>query len=147
MKISDFGLARALATGEEYNGPAFTMTHMALGTPDFVAPEALDGDSVEPTADTGSGTTTATGIASASKDKPFENSLGMRFVPVLITGGPSDGKTVLFSVRETRVKDYETFIKHNRDREWSEPDFEQEADPPALNMIWEGTYGNGVKTG
>ena len=71
----------------------------------------------------------------------------MRFVPVPITGGPSDGKTVLFSVRETRVKDYETFIKQNRDREWSEPDFEQEAYPPALNMIWEGTYGNGVKTG
>lgn len=43
----------------------------------------------------------------ATIDKPFINSLGMRFVPVSIRGGgPSDGKVVLFSVFETRAADY-----------------------------------------
>ena len=34
---------------------------------------------------------TTDGPAAATKDEPFENSLGMRFVPVPITGGPTDG--------------------------------------------------------
>lgn len=43
VKVADFGLAKtvALVDGED-TGPALTMTNMALGTPDFVAPEALD---------------------------------------------------------------------------------------------------------
>lgn len=48
------------------------------------------------------------GPAAATKEKPFENSLAMKFVPIT-TGG----KKVLFSVWETRRKDYETYAKAN----------------------------------
>lgn len=43
------------------------------------------------------------------------NSLGMRFIPVRIAGGPTDGKAVLFSVWETRVDDFEAFLRANKD--------------------------------
>ena len=49
--------------------------------------------------------------ATASKDAPFVNSLGMKFVPVPITGGPTSGQRVLFSIWETWVQDYDTFAK------------------------------------
>ncbi|MEM9283616.1 MAG: protein kinase, partial [Verrucomicrobiota bacterium] len=42
VKIADFGLAKR-ASGPD-DGPALTMTNMAIGTPDFVAPEALNPD-------------------------------------------------------------------------------------------------------
>ncbi len=45
----------------------------------------------------------------ATKDRPFVNTLGMKFVPVPITGGPTGGQRVLFSVWETRLQDYEVF--------------------------------------
>jgi formylglycine-generating enzyme required for sulfatase activity len=80
---------------------------------------------------------TATSIASATEARPFENSLGMRFVPVPITGGPSDGHPVLFSIWETRVKDYAAFIKAHPERQWSEPDFPQEDDHPAVMVSWD----------
>ncbi len=80
---------------------------------------------------------TALSTAAATKDKPFENSLGMRFVPVPITGGPTDGQRVLFSVWETRVKDYADFIKKDRNREWPVPDFNQADDHPAVIVSWE----------
>ena len=74
--------------------------------------------------------------ANATKEKPFENSLGMKFVPVPITGGPTDGKRVLFSVWETRVKDYEAFVKVTK-REWTKPDFPHTGDHPAGNVVWD----------
>jgi len=74
--------------------------------------------------------------ATAAPEKPFENSLGMRFVPVPITGGPSEGKTIRFSVWETRVQDYAAFVKDEK-REWRKPDFEQGDDHPAVNVSWE----------
>jgi formylglycine-generating enzyme required for sulfatase activity len=43
-------------------------------------------------------------LAGVSKDKPYQNSLGMAFVPA---GTPR----VLFSVWETRVKDFEAFVE------------------------------------
>jgi formylglycine-generating enzyme required for sulfatase activity len=69
----------------------------------------------------------------ATKDAPFVNTLGMKFVPVPITGGPTDGKRVLFSIWETRVQDYEAFVKDSP-REWAKPDFEQGPTFPAVNV-------------
>ncbi len=73
----------------------------------------------------------------ATKDKPYENSLGMKFVPVPITGGPSDGKRVLFSIWETRVEDYKAFIKTDRTREWHDADYIQTDDHPAVIVSWD----------
>lgn len=42
VKIADFGLAKSLSTDTEDSMPALTMTNVAVGTPDFVAPEALE---------------------------------------------------------------------------------------------------------
>jgi formylglycine-generating enzyme required for sulfatase activity len=42
----------------------------------------------------------------ATKDAPFLNSLTMKFVPIEITGGPTSGKRVLFSIWQTRVRDF-----------------------------------------
>jgi len=72
-------------------------------------------------------------VAIATKDTPFVNTLGMKFVPVPITGGPTDGKRVLFSVWETRMQDYEVFAKETK-RKWEKPDFEQGATHPAVNL-------------
>ena len=65
--------------------------------------------------------------AAATKDAPFVNSLGMKFVPVPITGGPTDGKRVLFSIWETRVQDYEAFATETK-REWPKPALRQGRD-------------------
>ncbi len=81
--------------------------------------------------------TKSTDLTSATKEKPFENNLGMKFVPVPITGGPSDGKTVLFSIWETRVADYAAFIKANPGRDWPKLDFPQQDDHPAVNVSWD----------
>ncbi|MDP1590426.1 MAG: serine/threonine-protein kinase, partial [Prosthecobacter sp.] len=67
---------------------------------------------------------TASQPSKATKDKPFVNNLGMKFVPVPISGGPTDGKTVLFSMWDTRVQDYEVFANETQ-RAWPKPDFEQ----------------------
>ena len=72
----------------------------------------------------------------AAQARPFTNTLGMRFVPVPITGGPSGGQRVLFSVWETRVQDYEAFAKETQ-REWQKADFEQGPTHPAVDMGWE----------
>jgi serine/threonine protein kinase len=74
--------------------------------------------------------------STASKDAPFINSLGMKFVPVPITGGPTDGKRVLFSIWETRVQDYTVFAAETK-RPWPKPNFEQQPAHPVVNVSWE----------
>ena len=69
------------------------------------------------------------GVSATTKEKPFVNSLGMRFVPVPETN-------VLFSVWETRVKDYQAFCDATG-RSWEKPKFQQTADHPAANVSWE----------
>jgi len=75
-------------------------------------------------------------LQSATKDQPFVNTLGMKFVPVPILGGPTGGQRVLFSVWDTRVQDYEVFVKETK-RGWPKPDFEQGPTHPAVNVSWE----------
>ena len=66
--------------------------------------------------------------ASATKERSYVNSLGMKFVPVA-------GTKVLFSVWETRVQDYEVFAKETK-REWPKPDYQQGPTHPAVNVGW-----------
>ena len=72
----------------------------------------------------------------ASKDNPFVNSLGMQFVSVL-TGGVEE--SVLFSIWDTRVQDYEAFVRATG-RPWNRPKFPQTAAHPAVNVSWEDAH-------
>ena len=78
----------------------------------------------------------ASGQIEATKDRPYVNSLGMKFVPVPILGGPTGGQRVLFSVWDTRVQDYEAFVRETK-REWPKVDFEQGPTHPAVDVSWE----------
>lgn len=69
------------------------------------------------------------GAAAATKEQPFVNSLGMKFVPVA-------GTKVLFGVWDTRVQDYEVFAKETK-REWPKPSFQQEPTHPVVDVSWE----------
>ncbi len=79
---------------------------------------------------------------SVTIEKPFVNSLSMRFVPVPITGGPTDGQIVLFSIWETRLSDYEAFtrkmLKENPEIAMRETEFSQKRNQPAVAMSWIG---------
>ena len=74
-------------------------------------------------------------IATATKERPYVNSLGMKFVPVPITGGPTAGQRVLFSIWETRVQDYQVFVRET-ERMWPPPGIEQTPTHPAVMMNW-----------
>jgi hypothetical protein len=67
--------------------------------------------------------------ATVSKDKPFVNSLGMKFVPV-------PGTKVLFSIWHTRVQDYEKFVLETQ-RPYKAPEYEQGPTHPVMNIKWE----------
>jgi hypothetical protein len=57
-------------------------------------------------------------LREVTKAAPFTNSLGMKFVPVLTYKG---GEKVLFSIWETRSKDYAAFVKatnHDAGEDW-----------------------------
>jgi formylglycine-generating enzyme required for sulfatase activity/tRNA A-37 threonylcarbamoyl transferase component Bud32 len=75
-------------------------------------------------------------LITATNGQPFVNTLGMKFVPVPILGGPTGGQRVFFSVWDTRVQDYEAFVKETK-REWPKVDFEQGPTHPAVNVSWE----------
>jgi formylglycine-generating enzyme required for sulfatase activity len=56
--------------------------------------------------------------------KPWKNSLGMKFVPV--------GEELMASIWETRMQDYDTFLKETKRPPLPKPDFPQEADHPVV---------------
>src|SRR5262245_53660861 len=72
--------------------------------------------------------------------EPWENSLGMKFVPV-------PGANVLFCIWETRVRDFEAFVKatgHHAGEGWRDPaavqsyaaGFSQTPLHPVVNVSW-----------
>ncbi|GDY22746.1 hypothetical protein LBMAG56_40930 [Verrucomicrobiota bacterium] len=69
------------------------------------------------------------GPASATKERPWVNTLGMKFVPVA-------GTEVLFSVWETRVQDYAAF-ENATNREGDRPSFMQEITHPVVEVNWD----------
>ena len=69
------------------------------------------------------------GPAGATKERPWVNTLGMKFVPVA-------GTEVLFSVSETRVQDYAAFASATS-REVKQPPFEQGPTHPVVNVSWD----------
>jgi serine/threonine protein kinase len=75
-------------------------------------------------------------ILAASKESPWTNSLGMKFVPVPINGGPTGGKPVYFSIWDTRVKDYDVFVAETH-IEHKAPDFPQTELHPVVSVSWE----------
>jgi formylglycine-generating enzyme required for sulfatase activity len=87
-------------------------------------------------------------LAAASKEKPFVNGLGMKFVPVPIGAGPSVGKTLLFSVWETRRQDYAAYAAEVRgvDEAWKSAEVggqpvEHQEDHPVVSVSWEDAVG------
>jgi len=72
---------------------------------------------------------TGNAITSATREAPFENRLGMTFVPVPIEGGETGGRRVLFAVTETRVREFEKFAR----RPWREVGASE--DFPAVAII------------
>ncbi len=71
----------------------------------------------------------------ATKDRPFTNSLGMKFVPV-------PGTDTLFCIWETRVQDYAAYAAANSgvDDEWKDYEYKghkQTPDHPVVNVSWE----------
>jgi formylglycine-generating enzyme required for sulfatase activity len=92
----------------------------------------------------------------ATKDAPFVNSLGMKFVP-------APGTKVLFGIRDTRVKDFRAYAKamdyhqiggverikaekgqsgimisgyRDENASWEHPGFEQTEDHPVVGVSW-----------
>jgi formylglycine-generating enzyme required for sulfatase activity len=66
--------------------------------------------------------------AQATREKPYQNSFGMRFVPV-------PGTKVLFSILETRVKEFQAFVTASG-RTWEQPSFKQTEEYPAVLVRW-----------
>jgi formylglycine-generating enzyme required for sulfatase activity len=68
----------------------------------------------------------------ATKDNPWQNSLGMKFVPVAAA-------QVLFSVWDTRVEDFEAFVNnagYNAGADWKNPGFNQGPTYPVVKVSW-----------
>jgi hypothetical protein len=91
------------------------------------------------------------GLAAATKERPWINSLGMKFVPV-------PGTTTLFCIWETRVKDFEAFVnatgydatsgmfsarkggwRQNGDS-WKSPGFLQGPTHPVCGVCWDDAH-------
>ncbi|MFN7560846.1 MAG: bifunctional serine/threonine-protein kinase/formylglycine-generating enzyme family protein, partial [Prosthecobacter sp.] len=94
-------------------------------------------ESSSPAASSTSNATT-TNPAEATKDRPFVNSLGMKFVPL-------PGTKVLFCIHEVRYKDYSVYAKENPaiDPTWKNQEHygfkvrERFEDHPVVGISWE----------
>ena len=86
--------------------------------------------------------------ATAAKDAPFVNSIGMKFVPVPIGSGPTKDQRVLFSVWDTRGEAYEVYAKAQEtagqkvDGSWKTQNKDSvpvghEKDHPVVGVNWE----------
>jgi len=64
----------------------------------------------------------------ATKNQPFVNSINMQFVPAGTTG-------VLFSIWQTRVKDYQAYATATEKRVYT-PDFPQDPNHPVVNVSY-----------
>lgn len=79
-------------------------------------------------------------IPQATKERPFENSLGMKFVPV-------PGTDVLFCISETRVRDYQEYAKAKTvDSSWTKQEQDgvpvgREPEHPVCGMNWDDANG------
>jgi hypothetical protein len=75
--------------------------------------------------------------ASVVREISFENSLGMKFVPVQV--GLEERRTVYFCIWPTRVKDYAAFALAQGvgDERWREPGFPQGPENPVVYVNWE----------
>ena len=71
------------------------------------------------------------GIAAATKDNPFVNSLGMKFVPI-------PGTNLLFSVWDTRVKDFRAYAEADTgvNPRWKKVGFTQTEEEPAAGITF-----------
>jgi hypothetical protein len=80
----------------------------------------------------------------ATREAPFVNSLGMKFVPVPIVGGPAAGQKVLFSIWDVRVQDYAVYAASNPqvDGAWKTQSKDgvragRELDHPVVGVSWD----------
>ncbi len=71
----------------------------------------------------------------ASTGNPFTNSLGMCFVPVPVTPVSGGTSTLLFSIWETRVQDYEPFVKE-QGVSWQRNASQTDTTHPAVRVSW-----------
>jgi len=137
-------LEAELTRARDLEAAGAVMAYREGGIPAAAITEVTDlGANVPPATDPGS-PTPATGtddLARATKDAPFENSLGMKFVPV-------PGTEVLFCIHEVRYKDYEEYAKKAKesvDSQWKNQttdgvEIQKDAgDHPVAGVNWEDT--------
>ncbi len=74
----------------------------------------------------------STNATNATKEQPFVNSLGMKFVPVAGVKG-------LFGIWDVRVKDYKVFADANAgvNGHWKNPGVPQKEDEPVVGVTWD----------
>jgi hypothetical protein len=89
-------------------------------------------------------------LAAATKDKPFVNTLGMKFVPVPIVSGPTAGRRVLFGVWDVRVQDYAVYAASagakKVDASWTKQERDgvpagRELNHPVVGVSWDDAQG------
>ena len=86
--------------------------------------EAASG--IDSTAETGE--TSSSSSSPPQLNKPYQNTLGMTFVPIR-------GSSVLFGKWETRWSDWDAFLSAT-DHKWTDPGFNHPGDHPAMNLSW-----------